>query len=455
MPPIFSRVRTEHIPASGNLGLQELGRYYPGIKVNGVFTGQYSHISERTEVHNYGAFPGFKKRSRLCMDSVHTGPPYLSGGDFSSLKYEWCTPYGGVYGSDVHYRTDKSQKFIGGFHAPSNYNFGGFVDGVDFDLMGKFGSLLNTNSSNFPSMAGLGDLGWKRTQPKLERASAFVFLAEARDTPRMLKQTSRRFHEIWKSMGGTSGSPLMTPKKLSDDFLNHQFGWTPFISDLLKFSAVANNYYPIMSKLIQQNDKWIRRRVTLGTETVVKILFDGEGNKCFPVALNANYMSPGKLPNYSLQQSKTTTTSAVAKFRYYRPEFDAGRADHMSGWNVMARKATIYGARLNPSNLYKAMPWSWAIDWFTNVGDHIDHLNSVWQDSVVTKYAFVMQGQTTQRTLLQNIPFAGGNLALPFVRKIDSKQRITAASPYGFNLSWSQLTPRQLAILAALGIGRT
>lgn len=453
MPTSFGRIRQRHTPM-GALHQVELGRYFPGIKVNGVYTGMYSQIPEKIEVHNYALWSGYKRLSQLCMDSVHPGPPYLSGGDFSALKYDWCSPYGGVYGGGEHRRSDLSQKFIGGFHAPSNYDFGGNVDGLNFDFYGRFGSLLDTvNNPSFPSMIGLGDKAYSATKPKIEQASAFVFLAEARDVPRMLKHASQTFHETWKAMGGKPTPVSMAPKKLSGDFLAYQFGWKPFVKDLIKFNDVVQNYHPMISKIASRNDRWVRRRVTLGSETQAKILFDGVGNKCFPTAIDQRYVSG--LPNYSLTQTKTTETTGVGKFRYYRPEFDLGKADYMSTWNHAARVATTFGFRMNPSNIYKAIPWTWLIDWFSNVGDHIDHLNDVAVDSVVCKYAFVMTHQTTRRVLTQHIPWTSGVDTLTFTRILESKQRQQASSPYGFSLSWDSLTPRQLAILAALGIGRS
>jgi hypothetical protein len=120
----------------------------------------------------------------------------------------------------------------------------------------------------------------------------------------------------------------------------------------------------------------------------------------------------------------------------------------------MMRVLDISGFRINPSNLYHATPWTWAIDWVTDLGGHIDRLDQIYLDNVACKYCYAMQRQIKMRTFYVVIPWLDGDVNLSFSRLIETKQRDEASSPYGFGLDWSQLTPMQMAIAGALGISR-
>lgn len=243
----------------------------------------------------------------------------------------------------------------------------------------------------------------------------------------------------------------MRPKKVADDFLNQQFGWVPFLNDLLKFNTVVNEYHDIIAKLENRNDRWVRRRVPLIGDSITTPIHNALGNKCLPMVLHDSYYVVP--PSYAVTEIKETSVTAVGKFRFYRPEFAKG-PDEISQWNQAMQFITVSGLRPTPANVYKAIPWTWLIDWFSNVGDYVEHLNDIWIDSVVAEYCFVMKHEITRREFVQILPFRSRPIALKFDRVIDSKQRRRGNSPYGFDLSWTDLDPRQWAILAALGISR-
>lgn len=381
-------------------------------------------------------------------DETHS-PPYLDGGPFRSIRIVACEPFQLVNGMGTYYRLDKGQKYIGGFMLPDHSAFG-----TDVSIT-PINTKIAYNSPFFPSMADWGDKAYARLKPKIEQAGGAVFLAELRDLPRMLRTTSKGFHDTWRLMGGSSFGKIMQPKYVADHFLNIQFGWNPFLSDLKRFYATTRDFGKIVDRMERQNGQWVRRRVTLKSETTVKYLNAGIGNTLFPNTFfdNAQWMSGNAL--WQLREEKTTQISAVGKFRFYRPEFDKDRPKNMVTINRLLQIATLYGVRVNPSNIYKATPWTWAIDWISNTGDLIDHANDVAIDSVASKYVFLMQHEVTKRIFVQTIPFHDSRLSFEFVRIIDTKQREEGHSPYGFSLDVSNLTARQFAIAGALGLSRT
>lgn len=208
-------------------------------------------------------------------------------------------------------------------------------------------------------------------------------------------------------------------------------------------------------KLTEQNGQWIRRRVSLGkTDTEVKLAGGSSlAMPCYsPHGLWSDFFSA--TPSWELTEHKISESWAVGKFRYYRPEFDVLNANYHSSMSSIMRYLTLFGLRVTPSNIYKATPWTWAIDWFTNIGKQIERFSDMYVDSMAAQYLYSMLHERTERRITCRLPFWSGMLTLVFTRIIETKQREEASSPYGFSLTWDQLTPRQLAISAALGISR-
>jgi hypothetical protein len=76
---------------------------------------------------------------------------------------------------------------------------------------------------------------------------------------------------------------------------------------------------------------------------------------------------------------------------------------------------------------------------------------------MAAKYLFLSHHQVKTITMRQFVPFndeSGGPRALEYSQIIEVKQRKEAESPFGFGLSLDNLSPKQLAILGALGISR-
>jgi len=440
MPFKQARVRTRSIPLP-KPGPIKLGYYNSAVTSGGVF--QYWHPTPWGE--QYHTYLNRVHTIETCVDDLHEGPPYYSGGPFRKLKGVVSHPYGGVHGVGSYERSDKAIRYVGGFRSAENDCFG-------VTPLWNATNIYNSPSSYYPAMTGWGDKAYNRCKPQIQAASGFVFTAELRDLSRQYKTTSRAFHDTWRLMGGNQVGRVMSPKNLADHFLNVQFGWKPFLSDLRSFDNVIQNYHKLSASRKDRNDKWIRKRVPLKTSTTDMTKIDsGLGYKLDPFLPLDFFRSP---PSWTLWEQTTTNVYGIGSFKYYLPEFDASKLEFDSRWNQAMRVLDITGARISPSNIYKAIPWTWAADWVSNIGDHIDHYTDILVDSVACKYCYVMQSQQKIRKFTCVLPFISGQIELSFSQVIETKQRDEASSPYGFSLSWSDLTPTQIAIAGALGITR-
>lgn len=117
----------------------------------------------------------------------------------------------------------------------------------------------------------------------------------------------------------------------------------------------------------------------------------------------------------------------------------------------------LLGISLTPDTVWNLAPWTWAVDWFSNAGDVVSNVTDWAVDGLVLRYGYIMEhslvrdtytfvGPTTFQSESQR-PQA---LIFSSERKLRRK-----ATPFGFGLNWDGLSPRQLAIAAALGLSRS
>lgn len=412
-------------------------------------------------------YPFLKEES--TRDELHPGPPYKSGGEFYNIKLACEEPNLGVgmgtydSGSLVVPISGYGQgpiRYIGYF---TNPNFSG-LGLPDFN---QSKTLLAVNSSLITNIQTLCDSAWSKTKPRIERAGLGIAIKESTDIHRMLQTSSKVFSNIWKdtlrkslNTSGTSKSfqkflslREMAPKKAADHFINHNFGWVPFVKDVTSFFDVIINTDDILQRISDENARFVRRRATLVDDYKVTKVNSGTGYRVEPFGAYIDYLCNGT-PTWELWLEEITMASSVGSFVYYRPEFDRKDPGYHSLINTLSRQMTIHGVRISPSNIYKAIPWSWAIDWFSNVGKHIELVSDEFMDSMAARYLFVSHRKYQRYILKQHIPFKSGPRTFEFSRLVEVKQRRAANTPYGFGLTWDNLSPKQLAILGALGISR-
>lgn len=396
-------------------------------------------------------------------DEIHPGPPYRVGGPFTNIKSRFQDDE--IRGVGC-YTTRPAQRingeylvYNGGFCNPS---FAG--DPISYTTYRDVGWTPATNSL-LPGFSQYGPTAYAKLKPNPEQASMGQFIAELRELPKAvtnLRDQARDFSKIWKDVGGDPSSPFMRPKNAADQFLGYEFGWRPFFSDIDNAFKIAFNFDDYIKNVTRMNNTWIRRRSDIDSgETVTQIsrnfnsgiyptgttindcctLFSYAGTNCFYVS--------------DVTQYERYRVWAEGAFKFYRPEFDDTLAEYNTSFMAAQRAATIYGARITPTLLWKITPWTWLADWFTRVGDNINNASAMLIDSVVSKYMYVMHHKfrdTVQNTILNT--WDRGPVFMSWTRSVETKQRDGQLSPYGFNVPPSSLSAKQWSILGALGISK-
>jgi hypothetical protein len=303
-------------------------------------------------------------------------------------------------------------------------------------------------------------------RPKPEMMNLLTAAYELKDLPDMLKTTAKGMHDAYKiSLAAVGGNPAKSgltsvkmPAEVAGHFLNHQFGWRPFVQDLSNLFGVVDSIGAHIAKKKRENNVWIHRTRSDPDSQTEQILSDTSGSSNLSVtpALGSSGTNNFILPSsarYTVSLEKSTKMWYAGWFKQYRLEFDADYERLHPDFVQQRQVLTSLGYYISPIHVYKVTPWTWMIDWFTNVGDQVKAYSDLLDDSIVCKHLCAMRHITSkiryrQRAVLRT----GGSLDFSFYRGFETKYRAVGLSPYGFSLLPNALSGTQLAILAAIGL---
>jgi hypothetical protein len=402
-----------------------------------------------------------------CWDEVHPGPPFNVGGPFASVKIvrpQWNIQGVGSYPTDYLWGANWTLRYDGGFYDPIWYEYLDDIPESVYDTLGA------VTSSLYPDLSAIGAGAYERLRPKLGKAGLGQAIVEIRDLPKMLKTTAKGFGSIYRGLGGVGDYTTksfrkeirrrygrMLPKESANQFLNQQFGWVPFLKDLQDVYSVHQQARALKSQISRDNNTWIKRRrvdPTVESATVVYETHTHPG--CQPWGQYFSGMYDASSLHHTITLIEMTEVWYEGSFKYYRPEFDWDAGTAKGPLAALQREMAIYGADLNPVLVWKVTPWSWLVDWFTNASAAIQRAQDWGSDSMVARYMYLMHRRRRIFELRSRFTTIDGKHHDYFwYRSADIKRRQPADSPFTFSLSSGDLSARQFAILAALGISRS
>lgn len=302
--------------------------------------------------------------------------------------------------------------------------------------------------------ASYGSRAWNKFKPGKPVVSLGQTLAELRDTPHAVKRMLMSFKQAYKSRRrSVNPGPLSTG---GGAYLAWSFGWKPFLKDLTDWMDSIQKLDSQIAQLRRDNGKRIRR-----------------GGKLFSTTnsstVNTGLATYGGLAGYYsvlFAKRETIETEKVwfrGSFRYYIPGLDDPK------WGRLRAIRRLWGLEMTPDLVYELMPWSWLVDWFADVGSLVSNLTSQINDNLVADYAYLMR--STEKKVTSDLGIlatlwigymSAGTYGVRVERKPcfstcvytqTTKTRV-AASPFGFGLDLSALSPYQISILSALGLSR-
>lgn len=255
-------------------------------------------------------------------------------------------------------------------------------------------------------------------------------------------------HAFWKDK-------TRSAKNAGDEYLNYQFGWVPLANDISGASRAFVNAAKLLEAYQRNSGKIVRRRYEFPLVSSVSTSVVGQQDAAH-LATNGQYVKANSQPMPTLYKK--------TEF-YQRTWFSGAFTYHLpANWNSrdwflrnQAQASYLYGIELTPDTVWNAVPWTWAVDWFSNAGDVVSNLSSWSSDGLVMKWGYVMQHTVTKHTYYMTMPARlhpyGTIWASPVSAFYETKRR-ERATPFGFSSNWNGLTNRQLAIASALGISR-
>jgi len=315
-------------------------------------------------------------------------------------------------------------------------------------------------------LQGYYPTGRARTLPGAPVANIGQFLVELRDLP----QTPGRGFlynkgDIFRGFSKLSDIPkralhhVKNFRNLGSEYLNVLFGWKPFVSDLRKMYNLQRNADAALTRLISENGKGIRRRAILEEDTNTTEYTRAYTQPYAGLLSSKPFWYPGK-SFVRVQRTVETKVWYAARYQYFIPEVNL----QSSQWTKRA-KAALFGVYPTPELLWEVLPWSWLIDWYTNFGDVATNLSYHPAENLISNYSFVMK-HVKEKTVAtchvshppqssQFITVEGHDHTFRSVYKSETKARAGGVNPFGLNVKWSDLSPYQISIVAALGLSRS
>ncbi|UJQ85233.1 MAG: putative maturation protein [Alehxovirus frumenticola] len=271
-----------------------------------------------------------------------------------------------------------------------------------------------------------------RTNPGRSEVSIPTFIGELKDLPRLVRQIGGIAAGI---QSGRRRPPR--PREAGGWYLGYQFGIAPLVSDLskmLQFSASVDKRLEELRRLQRRGGLSRKRELGSGVEST-----------------SQNNVSLNSLGGTIV--GRRTTVTKWRRWGSVRWVLDAPIPELSQG-NTRARAhAMSLIAGINASGAiettWNLMPWSWLIDWFSNVDDFLQANNH----AVPCHPAFACTMTKVETTIefsptSMPVGLQGGGATFTATQK----SRVGGSPTFNTNLPL--LNGRQWSILGALAIQR-
>lgn len=138
--------------------------------------------------------------------------------------------------------------------------------------------------------------------------------------------------------------------------LNYNFGWKPFLGDVLGVLETLNTFEARLSRLLREQNRPLRKR------------FSESGTKVESLWSTPVPNTPRTI-EYDLSAQANFTS--CFDFTYSLPDYKMQELRNRAWLDALGLHATI-------GNLWQILPWSFVVDWFVDVGGMLDTFQSDW-----------------------------------------------------------------------------
>jgi len=305
---------------------------------------------------------------------------------------------------------------------PDRYNF-------DFTWNGNF------NTQIFDADQ-YGAEAWSNARPAQPSFSLLNSIYELRGWPSTVKPRILKYRDT---------------KAWGDYYLAVNFGWIPLLSDIRQFTHNLFTYEEQLKQLLRDEGKPVRRKFKMSSHSFRNSEGPVRGTSYSAFQHGMVTGVYAGVPSFEDTLTYGRDVWFSGQFRYHLPG-----GDRDWRWK-RAMYLRIIAGNPSPATVWNAIPWTWLVDHFSNIGDVISNLDNGLADNLAADYAFLMQKKyiTYKRTATGLFNKFGGGVesasATTFIIS-ESKER-TIVDPFGPSFSGlSSLGDKQLSILGALGM---
>lgn len=240
-----------------------------------------------------------------------------------------------------------------------------------------------------------------------------------------------------------------SPRKGGQDYLTWQFGFRPVIQDIYALADSIDTADKQWRVYVNGANKLQRRHFEFPVERSTTTTAVSLGGTSYPIL--PSRLASGQSSTLYRTRTVVTRRRFSAAYAYTLPP---GSESTIAAVRKVQQYRQQYGLKIDPNLLWELTPWSWLVDWFLPIGNFIQSVSSLILGNTALPWAYISEHSIVTDTYERpGVVLVDGSGVGTMQVVYDYKRRI-AASPFGFGLSWKDLSPKQLSILAAIGITR-
>lgn len=387
----------------------------------------------------YGS-PPMPERIRDRVLSSRTGTFYPAGGGEPrshtfDLAYQWCYDYVG----EMH--DSKGRLNNHPLEIRKRLNSGGIVNA---SASGEDGARwenlpLNISGGDISLPGGVSPSAyWNRilagTGPTTPKVNLPLFLVELKDVPGMIKHAGDLLHGLARNPAGK-----LSPKEAASATLAFQFGWAPLLQDLGKLCNFAELAMKRLDELRKaDSDRGLVRTIPLEDDSYTE-----------------NYPVYGDIEGIAAVAYPTT----IIKHKVWgscRWRLREGQ-DYGKDPSFLTAFQSALGLDLGmiPITLWKALPWTWFVDWYGGYSDYLlATRNMVFYrpyDLCLMEHRRAERFLTWDNTTISNNPHAFEGSVSPLYQSYEIKMRHVNGNPdVDFSINAPNMDAFKLSILGSL-----
>jgi hypothetical protein len=380
----------------------------------------------------------------LDLSSLTTGQEQLR---FLMGNYSWENSHPGDTGHV--FSTTKTLKTVSTFK-----QFSRVIGGKTYAFSGY---LYPSGTLTLPSVPSFQEVSQGQRfinacAPTLPRANLLVSFAELA-------------REGFSAIPGTSFIQALATRSsffrsIGNEYLNVEFGWKPFVNELLAImKSVRNANYALLQLEENSGKVVVRSRSTPLSTTFSSSVTIGNGTVNVGTnavnigggAWDAIYQggAAGRVGSSTLHQWTSQDTRFKGAFTYLLSP-GTTLMSRFERYEQMANH--LLGIRLTPEVLWELSPWSWLIDWFVDIQTALRTSELLNSDGLVMKYGYMTRKYIRGVSRTSSVQFLGESPSVHSKSNVEITKIRYRATPYGFGLNPNSFTSSQWAILAALGL---